>query len=492
MPGKVIDLKIIGWISLIVLLIASQAASFPIAEFTSDDGTWILDAWLRLKEHDWFTLWVTTSQGVKNAPLVSWLFALPLKLWPSVTSVQLLILIFQVATLLLIRKIGQALRFRDEGLVAGGLFVFLPSLCLNYSQKLCNPSLIVFASALVFWARHCNRGFRRWLYVGLAMAFAVQVHYAFVIYAIPLAIDAAGLAEKYPSGRKFRMGMACAALALLVLSCFLPGMFPHLRSMVDLVVPSSNYMLERSAPYDPASSSRFVLPFELIPCLLGLVFTARSKLRSTPRIGIWHFLVTSIGLLAIVAVYSSWSPHPWMLPWVLPTLLMTEIGLEQSSTFGYRWMPRLLTFMIILSTIGQSGYLHHEIATAGGTGWHYPSLSTRRDVLKLISEREPRARIVLATPGTAWTYSVVGWSALCSLPEEFLGKVAMAQSGETVILEEMGVPNWNPKFQEAAQSFGASEIGKVGSVRLWKTASALQGVWPTVVPVTARLRPSGN
>src|SRR5271154_4771067 len=88
----------------IFLFFATAALAFlrPVAEFTRDDGSWLLDAWLRLKEHDWFTLWITSSQGVKNFPLTSWLLMVPLALHASADSAQWLVIAVQLAMLVLV------------------------------------------------------------------------------------------------------------------------------------------------------------------------------------------------------------------------------------------------------------------------------------------------------------------------------------------------------------------------------------------------------
>src|SRR3954471_6964929 len=55
------------------------------AEFTTDEGNWILDSWLRWTEHRWLTPpWLPTSQGIRQLPLVSWIFIPSLAIWPSV------------------------------------------------------------------------------------------------------------------------------------------------------------------------------------------------------------------------------------------------------------------------------------------------------------------------------------------------------------------------------------------------------------------------
>lgn len=137
-------LKRFIWVALCLFVVLFYLYLLPYSEFTPDDGAWILDAWLRLKENAWFTPWLLTSQSLPNSPMVSWLFALSLALYPGLLSVQIFLIIVHIATIFLIYRIGKYYQLQTQGVLTA-LFVFLlPGLALNYQLKLCSrPKFIM-------------------------------------------------------------------------------------------------------------------------------------------------------------------------------------------------------------------------------------------------------------------------------------------------------------------------------------------------------------
>ncbi|HUP55819.1 MAG TPA: hypothetical protein VM598_00090 [Bdellovibrionota bacterium] len=456
---------------------------WPYAELTSDDGSQLLDAWMRLQEGDWFSLHVRSSQGPRFSPLASWLLAAALSVRPSVTAVQALVLGLNLIALVLVRQVARKLRLRLEGLLTGFLILLLPALSLNYTGKLCNPGFILPASAWVLWARFCRRGRSRWIHLALSLFFALQIHFSFVIHA------AWFLLERFMPRLKVRIpGPFALVPALLLLAACLgaPGL-PLLKNLVDLIAPGSGYMAARSAPIGGFLENSWFIPVGILPLFAQLSSgPALLAARPSARRALWLHLSFSILALAASPLVLEGSAHQWVLAWVIPALLLLEMGLERLSRSSIRRAAALTVLLLVMATRDYVGAFA-LIALSGGTGWHGPNLEARRDILSFIAQKRPGDSIVLAGPPAEANASLSGWLALATLPGEFGGKLRLQPgTGRTVVIREMGSLGWSPECDSVKMAM----LHSSGATSVYQAQGPLDPTWPAIGQVKARPRKS--
>jgi hypothetical protein len=492
-----------AWPALFGLALGVYLLCLPISELTADDGQWLLDAWLRYKEHDYFKLWISTSVGGKFLPGLSWLLVIPLAIKPALISAQLLVVGTQLLSLEFIRRIAVRLALSSRGLIAGALYVLLPALCLNYSTKVCNVSFILPAGAFFLWAFVCHEGKKRIVLTTVAFLVALQSHYSFAVY-IPVLLALAFsrfLPQELALGsgaksQKFWRAFGVFIAALVLGASLFPRLLPQVRSLVDLLSPGSGYMVSRSVPVEQGSPQGTFLPFELIPLLIALVLVpvvaAGKSAAARAARDLWVLTAGSILVLASFALWGTTAYHHWLLPWVPGSLLLLEMGIELIPKLVGPTRGRGLAAAAIVLCVGlaaaQSLYVGIAIAKNGGTGWHGPTASTKQEVLSWIADHYPEAEIALAVPGVEWNTSLDGWTILASLPGEFAGRVLRPQTGANqgvVLIEERGTEGSDPGFAAQAEARGMKPIHEVGEIRLWWLKS-LTGVWPQVRTLTQR------
>jgi hypothetical protein len=471
----------IRWPVLLVLFAFCSVLVWPYAELTSDDGSQLLDAWMRLQEGDWFSLHVRSSQGPRFSPLVSWLLAAALWIRPSVTAVQALVLGLNLIALVLVRQVARKLRLRLEGLLTGSLFLLLPALSLNYAGKLCNPGFILPASAWVLWARFCHRGRSRWIHLTLSLFFALQIHFSFVIHAAWFLLE--GLMPRLKA--RIPGPFALAPPLLLLAACLgLPGL-PLLKNFADLITPGSGYMMARSAPIGGFLQNSWFIPVGILP-LFALLSRGPSLLAARPsgRRALWLHLSFSILALAASPLVLEGSAHQWVLAWVIPALLLLEMGIERLSRFSIR-RAAVLTVLILVIATKDYFVAFTMIAFSGGTGWHGPNLEARRDLLSFIAEKRPRDSIVLAGPPAEANASLSGWLALATLPGEFGGKLRLQPgTGQTAVIQELGSLGWSPELGSAKLTL----LHASGAASVHLVQGPLDPTWPPIGQVKARPR----
>lgn len=495
------------WCWLLLVTFAAFVFSYvlPYAEFTPDDGTWVVDAWLRLKEFDYFTLWISTSQQVNNLPFVSWLFTIPLRISPTILSIQIFIVGIQLVTLVLIKKISQTLKLKWHGLFVGAMFVLLPALTLNYSGRVCNPSFMIFASAFVLWSRLCNEGLKQKYLLAISLIVAIQIHFSFAFYILYF------FAEQFLSksiDAKFEKPLQyiywCSSLLFGAVYLDLLNL-PHIKSLADLTQSASDYMYHRNLTTEMNKPRQAFFPWEMIPLLIPFfqnskVFqNSKDSLFLTKRFHLLLFWNFSIFFLLALGFIKSWSPHQWMLPWALPYLFLIAVGFERIESFRHgKFLSYLLALCILLSSSLSFYQSLNIIRDTKGVGWHGSNLGTKKAILDFISKNYPGHQIYMASPQVLSNISTnpklifekqMGYVALVTLPGEYRNKVSLGGINKALFIEEGETHGAFENFSELiAKPRGLVQVVQIGSVFLWEGDIPFDiDFWPRITPMEHRL-----
>lgn len=471
----------------------------PYAEFTPDDGTWVVDAWLRLKEGDYFNLWIASSQQINNLPLVSWLFTIPLRISPTILSIQIFIIGFQLVTLLLIKKISETLDLKYYGLLVGTMFVLLPALTLNYSGRVCNPSFMVFASAFVLWTRFCNEGLKQKILLVISLIIAIQIHYAFIFYVIYFMGElflARLIKSQFDKWLQYIYWGSTLLLGAVFLDVF---NLPHLRSLTDITQSTADYMVHRNLPLESEKIRTAFLPWEMLPLLIPFFGMSIGKQKKE----LLQFWLMSLLFLLILGFFKSWSPHQWMLPWVLPYLLLLAIGLSQLENYKYgKIFSGIFASFLMLSCVFSFYRAFDVIRETKGVAWHGSNLETKRKVLDFIAGNYPAHQIYIASPQAFSNIATnprlifekqMGYVALVTLPGEYRNKVSLGGAGgasRSVFIEESETHGGFKKFAELiAKPRGLTQVFQYGAVNVWEGPVPVDTeYWPRIAPMERRVR----
>jgi hypothetical protein len=219
------------------------------------------------------------SQILKNDGLVAWatwptqlhvrLYSLPLSVvsrWFSfnILTIEPLNLIYYLAILILVFKLGEAVFNYRAGLIAAGIVALWPSFLLHTTQLLRDP-LLVLAVLIVIWtiveSLRTDLRWRRGLFMGIAACAAIvviRITRQPMWYLLMVAVGGGAVLLLFRAVRARHVAAGTALFALLIIAAMVvtPRFQPYFHNQQDPRIPTTLPQDVDSLPIQEQISAR--------------------------------------------------------------------------------------------------------------------------------------------------------------------------------------------------------------------------------------------